>query len=143
MGLWFLLCFVGLVCLICWAVFGSRFLSFSFSFSFFKFRFLRVGSDFVGLGFVGERRGSWMLSFYSFSNFKTRATQTSLLRLCLFSLKILRSFLKILPKLCKDPILLHNPIELLFFTPGTFCFLDSSCLVGKFISLFLGFFLYN
>lgn len=82
-----LFCFVGLVCLICWVVFV----------------FLCFGSDFVGLCFVGERRGSWMLSSYSFSNFKMRATQILLLKLSLFSLKILRGFSMISPELCEDP----------------------------------------
>lgn len=46
-------------------------------------------------------RDSWTISLINFSNFKTKATQILLLKLFLFSLKILTDFLMNLPKLCE------------------------------------------
>lgn len=103
-------CFVALVHLICWSV---------FAFSFFSFP-LPVSSDYVG--FICEIRGSQMISLRSFRNFKTRATQVSLLKLSLFSLKILRSFLMTSPELCEDPTSLSQSLSFLFFIFWDFLF---------------------
>lgn len=53
---------------------------------------------------LGERREFWIISSYSFSNFKTKATQTLLLKLSHFSLLILKDFSMISPGLCKLPL---------------------------------------
>lgn len=86
----FLVFLVSLIFIYCWAGFAFLFCLFCSWFC-----FLVVA--------LGVRRGFWMVSFCSFSSCKMRATQILLLKWCLYSLKILRSFSMISPELCEDP----------------------------------------
>ena len=88
-GLCFLFCIVLLVCYV-WSEKGCFFVLICFQ---------CVGC--LALYLFGESRGSWMVSFCSFNNFKMKATQILLLKWSLFSLKMLRSFSMISPELCE------------------------------------------